>query len=197
MKTLEDVLRAAGKSRRVAAQRAEPGRTSIPACRPSTPTGATRQQAWQKTCVLFNLSFHMADLYVEGPDATKLLSYLAINTFKNVSPGRAKQFVPCSYDGHVIGDVILFNSAAEQVRPGRPHPGAELDHLPRADRQVRRQARARRALGGAQGSVRPQAVPLPDPGSERDEDHGEGARREAAGGEVLPHHDADHRRQDR
>ena len=34
------------------------------------------QQAWQKTCVLFNLSFHMADLYVEGPDATKLLSHL-------------------------------------------------------------------------------------------------------------------------
>jgi syringate O-demethylase len=67
------------------------------------------QQAWQQTCVLFNLSFHMADLLVEGPDATKLLSQLAINTFKNVSPERGKQFVPCSHDGHVIGDVILFN----------------------------------------------------------------------------------------
>jgi glycine cleavage system aminomethyltransferase T len=44
----------------------------------------------------------------------KLLSHLAINTFKNVSPGRAKQFVPCSHDGHVIGDVILFNPAVDK-----------------------------------------------------------------------------------
>ena len=27
------------------------------------------QQAWQKTCVLFNQSFHMAELAVDGPDA--------------------------------------------------------------------------------------------------------------------------------
>ena len=27
------------------------------------------QQAWQQTCVLFNQSYHMADLAVEGPDA--------------------------------------------------------------------------------------------------------------------------------
>ncbi len=31
------------------------------------------QQAWQNTCVLFNQSYHMADLAVEGPDALKLL----------------------------------------------------------------------------------------------------------------------------
>ena len=31
------------------------------------------QQAWQHTCVLFNQSYHMADLAVEGPDALKLL----------------------------------------------------------------------------------------------------------------------------
>ena len=51
------------------------------------------------TCVLFTLSFHMADLAVEGRDAVTLLSHLAINTFKNLSPERAKQFVPCSHDG--------------------------------------------------------------------------------------------------
>ncbi len=66
------------------------------------------QEAWQKTCVLFNQSYHMADLIVEGPDALKLLSYLAYNSFKGFEVGKAKQFAPCSYEGYIIGDVILF-----------------------------------------------------------------------------------------
>ncbi len=32
------------------------------------------QQAWQQTCVLYNQSYHMADLAVRGPDAMALLS---------------------------------------------------------------------------------------------------------------------------
>jgi len=66
------------------------------------------QHAWQHTCVLFNQSYHMTDMYVEGPGALKLLSDLGINTFKNFGPNKAKQFVPCSPEGYVIGDVILF-----------------------------------------------------------------------------------------
>jgi glycine cleavage system aminomethyltransferase T len=66
------------------------------------------QRAWQQTCVLFNQSYHMADLAVEGPDAFKLLSGLSMNSFKNFEVNKAKQFVPCSPDGHIIGDVILF-----------------------------------------------------------------------------------------
>src|SRR5665213_2531455 len=66
------------------------------------------QIAWQKTCVLFNQSYHMADLALEGPDALKLLTRLGVNSFAGFQVNRAKQFVPCSYDGHVIGDVILF-----------------------------------------------------------------------------------------
>ena len=66
------------------------------------------QQAWQHTCVLFNQSYHMADLAVEGPDALKLLSRLSMNSFKNFEPNKAKQFAPCSPDGYIIGDVILF-----------------------------------------------------------------------------------------
>jgi syringate O-demethylase len=50
----------------------------------------------------------MADLLVEGPDALKLLSYLGVNSFKGFAVDKAKQFVPCSHDGYVIGDVILF-----------------------------------------------------------------------------------------
>ena len=66
------------------------------------------QKAWQTTCVLFNQSYHMADLAVRGPDALNLLSSLAVNSFENFSVDKAKHFVPCTPDGYVIGDVILF-----------------------------------------------------------------------------------------
>src|SRR6266536_4303871 len=72
------------------------------------------QQAWQKTCVLFNQSFHMAELAVEGPDALELLSHLAVNSFEGFVVDRAKHFVPCTPDGYVIGDVILFALAESQ-----------------------------------------------------------------------------------
>ena len=66
------------------------------------------QIAWQQTCVLFNQSFHMADLAVEGPDALTLLARLGVNSFDGFGVDMAKQFVPCTPDGFVIGDVILF-----------------------------------------------------------------------------------------
>jgi vanillate/3-O-methylgallate O-demethylase len=67
------------------------------------------QRAWRETVVLFDQSHHMVNLYLDGPDAIKLLSNLAINSFANFPVNRAKQFVPCSYDGFVIGDGILFH----------------------------------------------------------------------------------------
>jgi vanillate/3-O-methylgallate O-demethylase len=69
----------------------------------------SEQSAWRNTCVLFDQSHHMVDIYIEGRDALKLLSNLAINSFNNFPINRAKQFVPCSYSGHVIGDGILFH----------------------------------------------------------------------------------------
>ncbi len=66
------------------------------------------QRAWRETAVLFDQSHHMAEMIIKGPDAFRLLSHLAINSFKGFVPNKAKQFVPCSYDGYVIGDVILF-----------------------------------------------------------------------------------------
>jgi len=72
------------------------------------------QLAWQNTCVLFNQSYHMADLAVEGPDALKLLSQLGVNSFNGFAVDKAKQFVPCTPDGYVIGDVILFALADDR-----------------------------------------------------------------------------------
>lgn len=72
------------------------------------------QAAWAKSAVLFNQSYHMVELYVRGKDAFKLLEYLAINSFKNFTVNKAKQFVPVTPDGYVIGDVILFYLAEEE-----------------------------------------------------------------------------------
>jgi len=66
------------------------------------------QRSWRESCALFDQSHHMTDLYIEGPDAIKLLSDLAINTFQNFSVNKAKQFVACNQGGYVIGDAILF-----------------------------------------------------------------------------------------
>jgi vanillate/3-O-methylgallate O-demethylase len=51
----------------------------------------------------------MVEQYIEGPDALKLASYLGTNSFANFPVNRAKHFCPCSYDGYVIGDGILFH----------------------------------------------------------------------------------------
>ena len=66
------------------------------------------QRAWRKTCALFDQSHHMTDVYVEGPDALKVLSDLGVNSFKTFKVNQGKQFVACNYDGYVIGDAILF-----------------------------------------------------------------------------------------
>lgn len=72
------------------------------------------QWAWQHTCVLYNQSYHMVDLAVEGPDAFAMLNRLGINSFKGFVPDKAKQFVPVTPEGFVIGDVILFYLAENQ-----------------------------------------------------------------------------------
>jgi len=68
----------------------------------------TEQVAWRKSAVLFDQSHHMAEITVKGPEALKLCSHLTINSFNGFAPGKAKQMVPISYDGFVIGDGILF-----------------------------------------------------------------------------------------
>jgi vanillate/3-O-methylgallate O-demethylase len=73
------------------------------------------QRAWRESAVLFDQSHHMAEMTVKGPDALKMLSFLTINTFNNFTPDKAKQMVPCSYDGYVIGDGILFYLAKNEL----------------------------------------------------------------------------------
>ena len=85
------------------------------------------QRAWRESCIMFDLSHHMVNLYVEGPDAVKLVSHLGFNSFANFPLDRAKQFAPCNYDGYVIGDGILFPLEENKVGVCRPRPGGQLD----------------------------------------------------------------------
>ncbi|MDV3221173.1 aminomethyl transferase family protein [Intrasporangium sp.] len=69
----------------------------------------TEQAAWRQTCVLFDQSHHMTDLFISGPDAVRLLSDFGVNGLDGFRPGQAKQYVATNADGHVIGDAILFH----------------------------------------------------------------------------------------
>jgi len=79
------------------------------------------QRAWREGVALLDQSFHMTDLYIEGPDALRLLSHVGINGFANFGRNKAKQLVTCSPDGYVIGDAILFGLEDDRVLIiGRP-----------------------------------------------------------------------------
>src|SRR3954447_5583268 len=107
-KSLEDVLQAAGNAATMA-RNSQIGAYVYPVVASEFSNWRDEQKAWRETCVLFDQSHHMVNLFVEGPDARTLLSNLAINSFATFPVNRAKQFVPCTYDGYVIGDGILFH----------------------------------------------------------------------------------------
>jgi vanillate/3-O-methylgallate O-demethylase len=66
------------------------------------------QRAWRESCVLFDLSHHMPELFIDGPDALRLVKTVGINGFQNIGPGRVKQLVGCGHDGHVIGESLAY-----------------------------------------------------------------------------------------
>jgi syringate O-demethylase len=109
-KSLEDLLQSSGGPVKLL-RNSQTGPYVYPVVPAEFTNWRDEQQAWQRTCVLFNQSYHMTDMYVEGPDALKLFSNLGVNSFKNFELNRGKQFVACNYDGYVIGDVILIRHA--------------------------------------------------------------------------------------
>jgi vanillate/3-O-methylgallate O-demethylase len=113
-KSLEDVLQSAPNVAELV-RNSQIGAYIYPVVASEFSNWRDEQRAWRTSCVLFDQSHHMVNLFVEGPDAIKLLSYLGINSFANFSVNKAKQFVPCSYDGYVIGDGILFYLGDQQL----------------------------------------------------------------------------------
>lgn len=107
-KSLEDLLHSAGNPVDVL-RNSQIGAYVYPVVPAEYSNWRDEQRAWRETAVLFDQSHHMANVYVEGPDALKMLSHLATNSFAKFPVNRAKQFAPCSYDGYLIGDGILFH----------------------------------------------------------------------------------------
>ncbi|MFJ3778285.1 aminomethyl transferase family protein [Streptomyces sp. NPDC090075] len=69
------------------------------------------QTAWHEGVALLNLSHHMYDLWIEGPDATRLLADHGANNFEKFAIGQAKQYVPVTRHGHIVTDGILAREA--------------------------------------------------------------------------------------
>jgi vanillate/3-O-methylgallate O-demethylase len=114
-KSLEDLLQTAGNPVDML-RNSQIGAYVYPVVPSEYTNWRDEQRAWRETCVLFDQSHHMVEVYVEGPDALKMLSHLAINTFAKFPVNRAKQFVPCSYGGGVIGDGILFHLEENKLK---------------------------------------------------------------------------------
>ncbi len=85
-----------------------------PVVAPEFSNWRTEQMAWRKSAILFDQTHHMDELTVEGPDAEKFLSYIAINSFANFKLNVAKHFVPVTPAGHVIGDMIIFRETEDK-----------------------------------------------------------------------------------
>ena len=113
-KNLEEALKAAGNPVKMM-RNSQIGAYVYPVVAPEFTNWRDEQAAWANTCVLFDQSHHMVNLFVRGPDAIKLLSNLATNSFKTFAVNQAKQFAPVTPYGHVIGDGILFYLAENEL----------------------------------------------------------------------------------
>lgn len=72
------------------------------------------QRAWRETAVLFDQTHHMVNLFLRGPGAIDLITATAINSTANFPVGMAKQYVPTTPAGNVIGDGILFHDDEDE-----------------------------------------------------------------------------------
>jgi vanillate/3-O-methylgallate O-demethylase len=70
--------------------------------------------AWRESAVLFDQTHHMVNLFISGPDALRMLADTGINSMAKFLVDSAKQFIPVSPEGGVIGDGILFRLAEEE-----------------------------------------------------------------------------------
>ena len=112
-RNLDEVLAAAGDTVKLL-RNSQLGAYVYPVVAPEFHNWRDEQWAWQHSAVLFDQTHHMVNLYIRGRDALKLLSDTAINSMQGFAVNKAKQYVPTTPTGHVIGDGILFYLAPEE-----------------------------------------------------------------------------------
>ncbi|MDQ0643269.1 aminomethyl transferase family protein [Microbacterium murale] len=105
--TAADVIAQAGGV--LPALRNAPGRPTVFPVTPEFSNWRSEQRAWRDSVALLDQSHHMTDLFISGPDAQRLLSDVAVNSFAKFPAGSAKQFIAVNHEGYLIGDAILFH----------------------------------------------------------------------------------------
>src|SRR6185312_2143645 len=85
-----------------------------PVVAPEFTNWRSEQRAWRETAVLYDQTHHMDNLFIKGKDALRLISDTAINSVASFPVNKAKQYVPTTPSGHVIGDGILFHEADDE-----------------------------------------------------------------------------------
>jgi len=72
------------------------------------------QAASNEGVALSDLSHHMSDLFIAGPDAGRLLSDVGANNLASFELGQAKQFIAVTEEGHLVSDGILMREDADR-----------------------------------------------------------------------------------
>jgi vanillate/3-O-methylgallate O-demethylase len=111
--TLQDVIDASGNIVDVLRNAQNPAYI-VPVVSSEFSSWRLEQRAWRETAVLFDQSHHMDNVVIRGSDAIRLISDTAINSVANFRVDLAKQYVPVSPDGYVIGDGILFREGEDE-----------------------------------------------------------------------------------
>ena len=112
-RNLDDVLAAAGDTVQLL-RNSQLGAYVYPVVAAEFSNWRSEQWAWRHSAVLFDQTHHMVNLYLRGRDALKLISDTAINSMNGFTVNKAKQYVPTTPYGHVIGDGIIFYLAENE-----------------------------------------------------------------------------------
>ena len=86
----------------------------VPVVPPEFAGWREEQGAWHHGPTLSDLSHHMSDMFMEGPDCTRLLQAVSANDYENFAVGQAKQFIPVTANGDIVTDGILMRDASEK-----------------------------------------------------------------------------------
>jgi vanillate/3-O-methylgallate O-demethylase len=115
LKNLEEVLSAAGGAASLL-RSSSTGPYTFPVVPPEFTNWRDEQRAWQNTCALLDMSYHMTSLYLRGPDVMALLLRVGCNKFGSFRVNRAKQIIAAGHDGYLIGDGICFHTSDDVYR---------------------------------------------------------------------------------
>lgn len=87
---------------------------TVPVVQPEYAGWRQEQAAYIAGAAFSDLSHHMSDLFIEGPDAQRLLMDVSANDYASFVDGQAKQFIPVTAEGLLITDGILMRDSASK-----------------------------------------------------------------------------------